>query len=353
MANIAIITDQHFGARGDSLIFDDYFKRFYSEVFFPYIDANNIKVIYNLGDTFDRRKFVNFNTLSRCKRYFFDEIQRRGLEFNILIGNHDMYYKNTLSVNSPRLLLSEYSFNLIETPKEVVIDNTPVLCIPWICNENYNQTMKKIEETKAQIVFGHLEINGFEMNRGSICDTGLNSEIFKKFDLVYTGHFHHKSSKENVEYLGCPYEMTWNDYNDKKGFHIFNTETRELTFIENPNSIFHKFDYDDSEMKIEDLSEMNFSVFNNIFMKLIVRNKTNPYLFDMFVDKLEKGGVFDLQIVDDILNIDIESDVDIINEAKSTMEILQLYIEQTKTNIDKKRLTELFRNLYSEALLVE
>ena len=58
---IALVTDLHFGARGDSVPFDNFFKKFYDDTFFPYLVEHGIKTIFDLGDTFDRRKYINFN----------------------------------------------------------------------------------------------------------------------------------------------------------------------------------------------------------------------------------------------------------------------------------------------------
>ena len=34
---IALLNDTHFGARNDSNIFDEYFYKFYDNIFFPYL----------------------------------------------------------------------------------------------------------------------------------------------------------------------------------------------------------------------------------------------------------------------------------------------------------------------------
>ena len=105
---ICILGDTHFGARGDSLDFHKYFERFYDEVFFPYLVENKIDVIFQMGDLFDRRKFINFNSLYLCRKYFFDRLKENNIRFYTILGNHDVSFKNTLEVNSSQLLLNEY-----------------------------------------------------------------------------------------------------------------------------------------------------------------------------------------------------------------------------------------------------
>lgn len=350
---ICLLGDTHFGARNDSPAFHKFFAKFYNEVFFPYLEQNNILHIIQLGDVFDRRKYVNFNTLDQCRSYFFDRANRDYTTW-ALVGNHDTYFKNTNKVNSPELLLADYHQIIpVESPITHEFENTEILFIPWICDDNIDVVQESINNTKAQIVIGHFEIDGFEMYKGSVHQGGLSRDMFNKFEMVLSGHFHHKSTYGNIHYVGTPYEMTWSDYGDPKGFHILDTETRELTFIENPFTIFHKLHYDDTDKQINEVVNIDFSQYSETFVKLIVRNKTNPYCFDMFVDKLEKAGVYNVQVVDDHFHMDSADDSDIISEAEDTLTILSKYVGQLDDGVDKPQLDALLRNLYQEALSVE
>ena len=67
---ICLLGDTHFGMRGDSLEFHKYIKKFYDNIFFPYLIENKIDTVFQLGDLFDRRKFINFNSLYLCRKYF-------------------------------------------------------------------------------------------------------------------------------------------------------------------------------------------------------------------------------------------------------------------------------------------
>jgi DNA repair exonuclease SbcCD nuclease subunit len=221
-----------FGARGDSLDFHKYFERFYDEVFFPYLNANDIKVIFQMGDLFDRRKFINFNTLHLCRKYFFDRCQILGIKVHTLLGNHDIAFKNTLEINSTGLLLNEYeNIEYYDSFETVEFDGVKIDVVPWICDDNEQEIFNQMKQSTAQICFGHFEIAGFEMDKGNVCDHGLDKKILSKYDIVLSGHFHHKSTNDNITYVGTPYEMTWSDYNDSKGFHIFDTNTREIEFV--------------------------------------------------------------------------------------------------------------------------
>lgn len=350
MSKIAFITDQHFGARSDSLIFSDYFDKFYANEFFPYLEKHNIKHIVGFGDTFDRRKYINFDTLRRCKQFWFDRVAARSITLDLIIGNHDVYFKNTNEVNAPGLLLQEYdNINIHVGPAEVEIDGTKLAFLPWVCSGNMAESMEFLENTDAQILLGHLEIQGFEMYRGSYNDHGFNSSLFSKFELVCSGHFHHKSTRDNINYLGSPYEITWADYNDPRGFHVFDTDTRQLTFVVNPYKMFNKIYYNDANREMEDVLDFDPEIYRGSFVKVVVGQKTNPYWFDLFIDKLEKSGTADLQVVEDHLNLNLEDDSEIVEEAEDTLTILHKVIDQLETNVPKKELANFLNSLYNEA----
>lgn len=192
---VAIITDQHFGARNDSIHFLDYYEKFYTGTFFPVLDSESIDTVLILGDTFDRRKYINFYTFKRSREMFFDELARRNIKVFMLAGNHDTYFKNTNEVNSVRLLLQEYiNIQVIDGPCTIYLTDDgdkfkyPICMMPWICPENYEASMETMKETPADICMGHFEIAGFAMNRGMPSHEGLSRDLFNRFDLVFSGH---------------------------------------------------------------------------------------------------------------------------------------------------------------------
>jgi DNA repair exonuclease SbcCD nuclease subunit len=351
---IALITDTHWGARGDSIAFAEYFNRFYYEHFFPYLAEHGISRIFHLGDIVDRRKYINFVT-ARHLRKFVEYCDTSGIRLDVIVGNHDTSFKNTNEVNSMRELFehSTYDIHYYSDPTDVDINGTTIGVLPWVCSGNYEESMDFLRNTSAQILFGHLEIAGFEMYKGAVNDHGFDSKIFDKFDVVCSGHFHHKSTRGNINYLGAPYEMSWSDYNDPRGFHVFDTETRELTYIRNPLMMFNKIHYHDQDKTLDDIMAVDFDHYKGSYVKLIVHSKTNPYWFDMFVDKIEKAGVLDLQVVDDNLNLQLEDDGDIVSEAEDTLTVLNKVVDQVDSRVDKKVLYNFLSSLYNEALSVE
>ena len=347
---IALITDTHFGARNDSLIFSDFFRKFYENIFFPTLKERGITSVIHLGDVVDRRKFINYKTLNSMKDILFDPLEKMGSDIKIIIGNHDIYYKNTLSVNSMRELTEGMSHvTIYDKPCEVSLtDEHNVVFIPWICDDNEDQTKKLIEKTRASVAFGHLHIVGIEQIRGNFSIDGYSPSMFKAFQRVFSGHFHHKSETGNITYLGNPYEITWSDYNDPRGFHIYDTETMEIEMIENPYSMFHKIYYDDEKVDYGDLSR-----YKDTYVKIIIRNKNNSYLFETLMDKLINVGVGHISVVDNLFDIeDFGTDIESMEDVEDTMSVIRSCVDGLQLQ-NKEELNKLMQDLYNEALTME
>ena len=158
--------------------------------------------------------------------------------------------------------------------------------------------MEHLQFTDGQIAMGHLEIEGAIMMHFHYSSHGTSKETFKRFEHVYSGHFHTGSTMDNITYLGSQMEFTWSDYGDVKGFHVFDTDTREMKKIKNPIRMFEKIFYDDKTNSRRNTCNGLFT-FKNMYTKVIVINKENPYWFDLFIEKLGKADVIDFKIVED------------------------------------------------------
>ena len=343
---VAILTDTHYGARKGSKHLHDYFELFYVNVFFPALEEHGVTTVIHMGDAFDSRKSIDYQSLEWAKRVVFEPL--RGYETHMIVGNHDCYYKNTNNVNSPDLLLKTYpNIKTYSSPTNTQVGGIDVTFIPWICSENYDETMKVIQKSKAKIAMGHLELQGFRVNQNLLMeDHGLDSNIFSKFTKVFSGHYHTRSDNGRIFYLGNPYEMYWTDVNDTRGFHIFDTETLEHTPINNPYKLFYNLYYEDTPYQTFDARE-----YENKIVKIIVRKKTKVKDFEKFVDKLYTAGIQDLKIIE---NFEIQESEDFqVDEEENTLSILNRYIDESEVQFDKNIIKGILQNLYKEACEVE
>ena len=340
---VAIITDTHYGARKNSKLFHDYFLKFYNEIFFPTLEKEGITTIVHMGDAFDNRTGVNFGALSWAKDNIFDPIKERGINLHLIVGNHDSYYKNTNDINGVDLLLREYNnVTVYSKPTEVLLDKLKVLFIPWINQENEENSLKLIQKTSCECAMGHLELRGFRVNKQIVMEHGLESKLFEKFSKVFSGHYHTRSNNGTVFYLGNPYEMFWNDVNDSRGFHIFDTETLEHIPVNNPHRLFYNIYYEDTDFQTFDSRE-----YANKIVKVIVRKKSDSKKFEKFIDKLYSSNVADLKIVE---NFAIQESEDFeAFESEDTLSILNRYIQEAEIDLDKATIRKVINEVYREA----
>jgi len=346
---IAFINDTHFGARNDSPIFLEHFLSYFEEQFFPYLEKHNIKTVFHLGDLLDRRKYVNFHTLSAVQNRFIKKIEKMGLDFYCVIGNHDTYFRNTNDINSVKELFGK-NMHIISSPRNIEMkDGVKFAALPWINKSNYQESIDFIKNTDAEYAIGHLEIAGFQVLRGVKHEEGLDVNVFSKFDRVFSGHFHCKQSDKNVDYLGTQYQITFNDLNERKGFHVFDTDTRDLEYIKSPNKLFYQIGYDD---KNYDMLETEFSDYNKTFVKVIVQNKTNPVMYDSFMQSLYDCGAYEIGVVEDYSDQqNMTSSVE--DVSKDTLSLINEEIDKMENIDNKLKLKKMIHDLYLESLTVE
>ena len=340
---VAIITDQHFGARKNSKLFHDYFLKFYNEVFFPTLEQYGITTVVDMGDTFDSRKGIDFSALSWAKNNYYDKLQDMGVKVHTIVGNHTAYYKNTNDINAVDLLLREYdNVTVYSEPTEVKLDKLKVLFIPWINQENEENTYSLIQTTDCLCAMGHLELRGFRVNSQIVMEHGYESKLFEKFSKVYSGHYHTRSDDGKVFYLGNPYEMFRRDVKDTRGFHIFDTETMKHTPIDNPFRMFYSIYYEDTPHQMLDTRE-----YENKIVRVIVRKKSDIKQFEKFVDKLYSSNVAELKIVE---NFEIKQNEEFeAFESEDTLSILNRYVQEAEINLDKSIVQKLISEAYQEA----
>ena len=349
----AIITDQHFGMRKGNRIFHDYFKKFYDTVFFPTLEKEGIKTVIDMGDTFDNRRTIDLWSLEWSKKNYFDRLRDMGITVYTIVGNHTAYYKNNNSINSIDLLLREYN-NIITIPDyaEYTIGDTKCLFIGWMNEENRPKIERKIKSCKSKVCFGHLELNGYAVYKGFTQSHGASgdADIFNKFERVYTGHYHTRSTDGTVYYLGNPYEMFWNDCDDTRGFHIWDSDTYEATPVNNPHRMFHKIYYKDTPHQLFDATPYAGKI-----LKVIVEKRSKPKEFEKFLDKINSVCPEDLKVIESVdwnhgyvhgEQFDAENE-------ENTITLLNRFIEEAEVDLDKGRVKELIGGLYNKACEVD
>lgn len=345
---IAILNDTHCGARNSSDIFMQYQEKFYADVFFPYLLENGITNILHLGDYYEHRKYVNFKALEHNRKIFLQKLREHNITMDIIPGNHDVFYKNTNELCSLKELMGHYTdcVNIHMEPTVIQYDALNVALIPWINVSNYADTMEYIKKCSASIVAGHFEFSGFEMYKGIPNPHGMDTSDFQRFEMVLSGHFHTKSSRDNVHYLGSQMEFTWGDCDDPKYFHILDTDTRQITSVLNPHTLHTKVVYNDEKM---DYNGYDVSKLDNQFVKVVVEKKSDYFGFDRFIDRIQQRPIHELKIAESFEEFLGENVEDEEIQLDDTQVLLDSYVEAVETDADKEKLKSLLRGLYVEA----
>ena len=341
---VAIITDQHFGFKKGSKLYHDYFQKFYEKTFFPTLDREGITTILDLGDTFDNRKGIDSYSLDWAKKHYFDPIRSRSISMVSVVGNHTAFYKNTNELNTIDLLLREYdNITVLSECQELNVGGLDILFIPWINIENEIETYKNIKEIKCKFAMGHLELNGFVATHGHLMEHGADFEIYNKFKQVFSGHFHTRSNNGTIYYLGNPYEMFWNDVNDKRGFHIYDTETLKLKSVNNPFQLYKVINYNDTPRQLT-----NFTEYTDKIVKVVVRQKSNEKEYNRFMQSLDKARPVDVKVVERTDHLVYNGDI--VEQTEDTMTLLTKYVDDLETDLDRVRIKKVISEVYTEAL---
>ena len=348
----AILNDTHAGIRNSSEIFLDNAEDFYSKVFFPYMLDNDINHIVHLGDFFDNRKFINFKALHRNRKMFLAKLRDYGITMDIILGNHDTFFKNTNELNSLKELLGHYmnEVNIVMEPTVMDYDGMKMGLVPWIAPDNEEQSLSFLKLANCDIIGGHFEIQSFEMLPGIVNEHGLDAKLFRRFEAVYSGHFHVKSSKDNIHYLGSQMEFFWSDAHDPKYFHVIDTETRQIEKVRNNNTLFEKIVYNDDKM---DYNNYNISNLDGKLVKVVVVNKADTFTFDRFIDRLQSQDIYELKIAENFQEFSGESIEDDKINFDDTQEIVDSYIDAVDTDLDKNKIKIQVRELMTEAQTLE
>ena len=348
MGKIALISDIHFGVRNDNQFFVDEQEAYYRDQFIPTLLMNNVDHVIIAGDLFDRRKYVNFNTLHRVRKFFFDPLETLGIELYIIVGNHDTYHKNSVQVNSPRLLLNGYSnISVYDEPSVVTIDGIPLAFFPWITDSNLDDSVDMVNqcvEDGVEYAIGHFEFTGFSMYKGGVvCQDGISPSAFDSFERVFSGHFHEPSSQGNITYLGAPMQYRWNDYGCDRGFYLADFDAGEFEYVKNTKPLFVRHEYRDD-------AAVAFGQFKNKIVEVVINEQYDPSRFDAFIAELEAANPHEWKTVDNSQLVVVEEVSEDVVKSEDTKEIISEYVDSSYGEYDKERVKGKFFEIYDEVV---
>ena len=318
MTKKIILGDIHFGVRNDSPLFHNNMEKFFDKVLFPYIELNQIRHVICVGDVFDNRKKIDMLTAKRSRHYFFETLARRGVTMDIIAGNHDLFYRENSDVTALREILNQYDNIVFYTRPQMV---GKYAYIPWINKQNREETLKFIASVpQGTIGFAHLELVGFQWYRGVVATHGDDPEQFNRFKRIYTGHYHHRSTQGNISYVGSLTQHTWADHGDVRGFHVIDDVTDEVTFVENPYSMFEILQY------AGNLAVPQHDV-DGKFVRIQVVGDVKQTQVDNFVRNCVSAGAVQVQVISPKSEILAEQRVDEEVNVEDTPSLIRSVVE--------------------------
>lgn len=270
-----LLSDIHFGNHGNSNEFNQQCLQFLDFVEKKTENMDIDGAIF-LGDWFHSRNTINVLTLQMGVEglYKLGNIGRGNAYF--ILGNHDLYYKDRRDIHSIVIPEGDIGVQLITEP--IMIDN--LLMCPWLIE---NESLKKIiSKYSPEYVFCHPELPSFPINSVSKFEGEYNPSDYIGPKRICCGHFHKKSEKNNITYIGNCFSHNFSDANDwhNKGFSILDTETNELTQYEWENAPKY------CTAKISQMNNIEFG--SNMYLKLYDDVNMKPLDLMKLKEEIEK-----------------------------------------------------------------
>lgn len=355
-----MISDIHFGCRGNSEKYLTVIKDFFTDTLSKVIDDNDVYDVRILGDLFDNRNTLNVRTMNTVMEVFrWYSMKKPDVKFKILLGNHDIYYHNRTDINSIECLRHMDNVEVVDKLEIETLNGKKIVMVPWLIHETetYQKFMSLASgKEKFDLLLGHFEMRGFEVTPGVVDTSGLDTGVFDNFGRVFSGHYHIRDTRGKLSYLGCPYQLTWSDYGNDKGIHIYDVDTEEVTFVKNEDSPQH--------MKIimsalaEGERDCLKKVKNNV-VRLVIDKKYKDSVILKVVSALEALEPFKLDIdnqyIEESVDSELMKEVDI-SRLNDPLSFLLEYIKvielptDSEITFDKKELTKRVSDLYQKIL---
>lgn len=345
-----IISDTHFGVRNSSHewlgITKDYFQNF----FLPLLrrEKREGDFVLHCGDVFDSRHSLNLLVMNEAIAIF--EEMSKILPVVIILGNHDIYLKNSNEVNSVKILKWIPNISVLEEPQVYKVANNKILLMPW--RKSVEEEIKCVSSYEADYLFCHTDVKGLKFNKFTEVEHGLDLSSMDKFKKVYSGHIHYAQEKKNFRMVGCPYQLTRSDIGNEKGIWLVDFERDSETFFKNDRSpnfmkvVFEKV----LEMEVEDVNKL----FYNNFVDILVHPKWSlNFPFSTFSEELT--GYKKLDFIPRTTDIDENGDI-IVEENQSLENLDVLSLAEKVINASshseelKETLKKTIRSLYENTL---
>lgn len=209
---VALIGDLHFGVKNFNLDLLEQQLNALNE-YCKILKEKNVNTIIQLGDVFDNRKIMDNNFLYILKTRLYEIFD--GFEVYCIVGNHDMYFRETREVNSPSIYLKDFFKEIFAHPSSVTINNITFALLPYFSEKEFIQLkedgiLNRVLEP-SEVILGHFEFKDFNFAYNTInnhSNYGID-DFIKDGRLLFSGHYHFSNNKH---YIGTPYQIDFKEF---------------------------------------------------------------------------------------------------------------------------------------------
>ena len=258
--NILVFTDQHFGIKGNAPSRQKVSAMAIKNILLA-IDKHNVENIIFCGDYFHQRNALTVDTLNIAYRC----LQALAKKCNVymILGNHDLFNKNSTDVNSINIFRDNGNIHVIDSATEIELNKQKALFVPWLAD------LSTFKKEQFKFMFGHFEVSSKFLiadyaqehsrsieatneivnsidsndilessgNQSNIAEKYLGSflDLVSKDGTIFAGHIHqHKEmlvKGRKFIFVGSPYEQNLGDIGSKCGYYIID-KNNNYSFFE-------------------------------------------------------------------------------------------------------------------------
>lgn len=334
-----ILGDIHWGIRNSSQFYLNETLKYFDNLF-EFLNKNKVEEIFVLGDFLDDRREINILVLNSIDE-FLEKVEELKIPTYYLLGNHDIFYKNSNLVNGLKPLLKNYNYQKI-IDKPTRIGNS--VLIPWVNSDNKIKIKKfltNIKDKNNVTVYGHFSFGELiSFLKDDDKENFETLEFFKDFKQVYSGHYHKNITKNNVTYIGSILDYKWDDEITDHGFYIINNDNE--VFVKNKSAIHKKYIVKTKDDLLKIISECE-----NKEVKIILEKefKISHKEYDFYISEIDKKCQ-NLQVL-------LVNEIFLDDENTITTKTFEEFIVEFFKNknygadIDNEKLSKIFLQLYN------
>lgn len=328
----AVFGDIHYGLKQNSRLHLDDCHRFV-DWFIAEAKARGAETCIFLGDWSHHRASINVATMNASWK----DLKKLNDNFEkvyFITGNHDLYYKDKRELNSVEFARELPNFVMVDEP--FIQDNVAI--IPWLVGDEW----RKIAKLKTKYLFGHLELPFFKMNAMVEMPDhgGLNAELLRAPEYVFSGHFHKRQYKNNIHYIGNAFPHNYADVDDVDRGAMFLTWGQEPVYVNWPDCPKYKMMsltqlLDDHERLLDQYT------YARVKLNINISYEEANFIREKFV---EQYGVRELQLIPVKQETEDHQGGDINFESVDQIVLTQLDTIESNT-LDKQLLIKLYNSL--------